>query len=255
VVKSMVGLAGTTRSVGGAPAGAAAPTPLGLYAIEDLQRVYRLDPQQIMEATIRADQGKLADTFQQHPESTLEVNVTVVTAPRVLGSQQYSVGVGGMVVFPGDFRRMSFPLTMPAEWERLTQEITTLNGDKQLVRIEVADAVLAGAAGADDEQKGKLAGALAKAAGTGDARVRATLLRGLPAGVPAELEKATAGMAADADPLVRLAWAMREGRIAMAGAEAGAGATAALEKLAAAEKDEAVKLWLQAELGAIKAKK
>jgi len=247
VVKSVVGLAGTTRSVGGTD-----PAALGLFAIEDLQRVYRLEAQQIVEATLQADQGKLADIFQQHPENTFDVNVTVVTAPRVLGSQQYSLGVGGLIVFPGDFRRMSFPLTAPAEWERLTQEITTLNGDKQLIRIEVADAVLAGAAGADGAQKGKLAGALVSAAGNGDARVKATLLRGLPAGASPELERAVAGMANDADPLVRLAWAMRQGRMAMGGAEA---ATSALEKQAAAEQDEAIKSWLQAELDAIKAKK
>lgn len=249
MVKSTVGLAAATRT-----SSTTNPTLVGLYAIEDLQRVYRLDPQQMMESTVRVDQGKLEDMFQQNPEGTFDVNLTVVTAPRVLGSTQYSVGVGGQVVFPGDFRHVGLPLLSKAEWDRLTQDVATANGDKQLVRIEVAAAVLAGSA--DDALKGKLATALTALAAAPDARVRAALVRALPTeGISAELEKAVGALASDPDPLVRLLWATRAGRIALGGGARGVEAVGTLEKQAGLEKDEGVRQWIAAELPVVKAKK
>jgi tetratricopeptide (TPR) repeat protein len=249
MLKTTIGLGGTIRTAANAQ-----PIALGLYAIEDMQRVFRLEPQQMIEGTVRVDQGKLADLLQQNPRQDVEVNVTVVTAPRVLNSQQYSVGVGGQVILPGDVRRAGFPLESKAQWGKLSQEVSSLNGDRQLIRIEVADAALGSAT--DETLKSQLGTALAALATSSDARVRATLVRGLPStGVSAELEKAAAQLANDVDPLVRLLWATREARKAMAGGTGAAEAVGNLEKLAAQEKDEAVKQWLEAQVAVVKGKK
>jgi hypothetical protein len=246
VIKSMVGLAAATRPIGGNN-----PSNMGLYAIEDLQRVYRLEPQRSIDAILRVDQGSLADLFRQNPQATLNVNLAVVAAPRVLDAQHYGAGVGGLLLQPGEFRRMGFPLGAQAEWDRLAQEVTALKGDKQLIRIDIADAALAGPG--EDAWKAKLSGALAALARASEAPVRAALVRGLPpAGISAELEKAAEALAHDPDPLVRLMWAQRAGKIAQSGGAAGDKAAEALRQQDAAEKDPLVKQYLDVRVAAMK---
>ncbi len=233
MVKTMIGIAATTRGGG--------VMPLGICSLEDVQRTYRLEPRQMLETTLRVDQGKLADLLQQNPDTSYTVSVTAVTAPRLIGTEQFSAGVGGMVVASDDFQRGRLPLETAADFQKLTGELTTLTGDKQLVRIEAAGAVYGKRA---DDVRGGLGAALKGLASSGDSLVKTSLLRAMPP-IPAESElgKALDALAGDADPLVRLAWAKRESQLLLAGKENPA-AKAALEKQASVEKDELVKEWI-----------
>jgi hypothetical protein len=152
-------------------------------------------------------------------------------------------------VVAGDFQRTGVAAATAADVQRLAQEVASLTGDRQMIRIEAA-AVLAGK---KDEAGGQLAAALAPMAAAPEAGVRAALIRALPLGVPAELEKAVSPLGADGEAMVRLLWARREGRLAARGGEVGGAAVAALEKLSAKETDEAVKEWLASALPLAKA--
>lgn len=233
MVKTTIGIAATISAVG--------TTQLGICSLQDVQRTYRLEPRQMLETTVRVDQGKLADLLQQHPDSLFTVSVTAITAPRLIGSEQFSAGVGGMVVASDDFQRGRFPLENAADFQKLNGEFTTLTGDKLLTRIESAGAVYAQRS---DEVRGKLVDSLRNLAGSSDPLVKISLLRSLPAQPDdSELGKAISGLAADPDPAVRLAFAVRQSRLLMANKE-NATARAALEKLRATEKDALVNEWI-----------
>jgi hypothetical protein len=232
LVKSTIGLAAATRGT--------ITAPVGLYAIEDLQRVFRLEPRQIMETTIRVDQGKLADLFDQNLNGILISSITLVTAPRVLSPAEFTVGLGGQAVVAGEFQRGALPTIAPADRRRLAEELTTLTGERQLIRIEAA-ALLSTL---KDDEDGRLGVALTAIPGSKDPLVRAAFVHALPTGEPAVLANALPPLATDPDPLVRLLWARRQGRIAENGEQRGAAAVATLEKMAAVEKDERVKDWL-----------
>jgi hypothetical protein len=233
MVKTTLGIAATISAVG--------TTQLGICSLQDTQRTYRLEPRQMLETTVRVDQGKLADLLQQHPDSLFTVTVTAITAPRLIGSEQFSAGVGGMVVASDDFQRGRFPLENAADFQKLNGELATLTGDKLLARIEAAGAVYAERS---DEVRGKLVDSLRNLAASSDPLVKISLLRSLPAQPDdSELGKAIGGLAADPDPLVRLAFAVRQSRLLMANKE-NAGARAALEKLRAGEKDVLVGEWI-----------
>jgi hypothetical protein len=240
MVKTMIGIAATARGTGS--------TPLGICSLEDVQRTYRLEPQQVVDTTLRVDQGKLGDLLQQNPATGFIVSVTAITAPRLLGGDQFSPGAGGMAVTAEDFLRGRLPLENAADFEKLADQLASQTGDKQLILIEAAAAVYGRRT---DDIVGKLGATLKDLAASKDSLVKASLVRAMPA-LPAdsELGNALHSLAADADPLVRLAWAERESDTVLAGKESAAAARAALEKQLAVEKDDLVKEWITLSLSA-----
>jgi hypothetical protein len=235
MAKTMVGIAAMTRGAG--------TTPLGICSLEDVQRTYRLEPRQMMETNLRIDQGKLADLLQQNPDVQYMVDVTAVTSPRLIGTDQYSAGVGGMVVAADEFLRGRLALENAADFQKLATELTATTGEKQLTRIDAAGAVYGRRA---DDVRGKLGAVLQDLASSPDPLVKVSLLRALPAlPLDSELGKALDGLAVDNDPMVRLAWAVRQSRLLMANKET-PGAKAGLEKLEASEKDPLIVEWIGA---------
>jgi tetratricopeptide (TPR) repeat protein len=245
IVQSTVGLAAAIRG------NLVTPPQQGLYAVEDLQRVYRLDSRQIMETSIRIDQGRLADIFARYPGDNLMAGIVALTAPRPLGPTDFTVGLGGQAWTVGDVQRAGIPLASPDDRQRLAQSLSTLTGLRQLVAIEAAVVYV----GKKDAAAPLLLAALTPLTKSPDPLVKATLLRALPREVPANLEDAIAPLAADPDPLVRLLWARHQAQLvlpapvpATSTAPAATAAASALVDFSNREKDPIVKDWLAATL-------
>jgi hypothetical protein len=237
IAQSTVGLAATLRG------SLASPPQQGLYAVEDLQRVYRLESRQIMETSIRIDQGRLADIFAQYPGDTLAAGIIALTAPRPLGPTNFTVGLGGQAWTAGDVQRAGIPMASNDDRLPLAEALGTLTGMPQLVRIQAAAAYVA----KTDALAPQLLAALLPLAQSKDPLVKATLLRALPSPTPATLEQALAPLATDADPLVRLLWARHQAQLPNA-------PTSILENFAKIEKDPMVKDWVEAQLPLLKPK-
>jgi hypothetical protein len=226
LVKTTVGLAAAAR--------AGASTPLGLYALEDIQRVFRLESHQMTETTLRADQGRLANFLEQNPATAFTVSIVPIISPRLLSPTEFTAGLGGQALSPGEFQRVGLPLATPTDYQRLTQDLTPPTPDRLLPRVTAAAVCL----GKQDAPAAQLAAALAPLCESKDPLVRAALLRALP-DAPAGLEKAIAPLESDADPLVRLLWARNQAR---------RGNLNLLERLSASEKNPLVADWLASEL-------
>ena len=244
VALTTVGLAAATRGTDSAS--------LGLYALEDLQRVYRIEPQGVIEATIRADQGKLAAILERDPSQTVIVGIEAATGPRVNDKNKMLPGLGGQLIQAEEIQRMGWIFDV----EKLPQELLAVEGDARLARIQaVVDAATFngtksnGGNGGGMDSLGKLKGsvnALLPFAKSADPLVRAALLQALSAieGID-EVKAAADGLSADPDPLVRISWATG----AAVRARAGDGAElASLEKRAGEEKDPLAKEWMELQL-------
>ena len=125
----------------------------------------------------------------------------------------------------------------------MAAEVTSQTGERQLIRIEGAAALLAGKL----QDKSKLAAALQAVCTSSDPLVRGAVARGLPATATSDdLEKAVMALIEDADPLVRLASFERLEKMAALTGERGKMAAAMIEKATVGEKDPWLKDWLAA---------
>lgn len=227
---------------------------LGLYAVEDGGRVFRVEPYGAVETKFRVDQGKVAALFGNNPFEAATATVRVITAPVVKGDGEVVPGLGGQVAAVGDITRRAIPLKSAADFEAFQKQLATGEANEQtLGHVLAAGKLLQMAAsgtvaaelGAADEVRRKLVESLIPLAGSNDPAMRSTLLMGMPATVQEpELEKSLAGMATDGDPVVRAMWARRA-----AGPPGGQRPDPAvverLRQLASTERDPAVKEWME----------
>ena len=262
MIKTSIGLAAVAQRV--PPTGSTVPagptTALGLYALEDVQRVFRLEPHRIIETTLRVDQGRLADVIDQNPGATYAGAITLLVAPGLISPTEFTAGLGGQAIAAGEFQHAGLALANAADYQRLAQDLTALTGERQMVRITAAATLTAVTKGDPlSPLVTRLVEALATLAGAQDPLVKTALLRALPVTLPDDLERSIGRLATDPDPLVRVLWARHQTQIALHGtatvagtAEASKadrpGALAALEKLSTYEKDPLVSEYLSATL-------
>jgi len=239
--------------------GAVGPSPevtLGLYAVEDVQRVYRIAPHQFVEATIRADQGELGDVLRQSPGKKTPATLWAVSSPRMLGSgggKEFATGIGGEGVATGDFTVNGFTLATAGNIDKLIADLNAASGEQKLIRIDAAGALLkemgtagSAAAGLPALSKEALKAAYGALARSDDPLVRAEYLRALPVDkVDNRANHAADGLAVDADPLVRV-MCLRYGAAVVRGLPDEEGMKMAMEKSLARESDTLVKAWQEA---------
>jgi tetratricopeptide (TPR) repeat protein len=232
---------------------------LGVYALEDLQRSFRLEPHAMLESTVRVDQGQLADLFAQSPTTSALASIIAVTSPLILQDKKLAPGLGGQMLSAGDVQRNGMPFMNEADFRAFLTYLAagTVATSKQLVRVQVAGALLAALAAGSLEKVPYSSGggmesaparrafldALSPLLSSTDPLLRAALLHAF-ANPPADppLREKIASLAGDPDPLVRILWAN-------AAPPAVDRATAAehlvqLKQRLSTEKDDTVREWL-----------
>ncbi len=256
-------------SLGIAVTGPDALARIGLYAVDDLQRTYRLPPGQIIEETLRVDRGQLADLLGANPDHTLTVNELAVIAPRIISAGQYSAGVGGVAVAAGGFQTGEIPVRPAAEFQKFVSGASsTQTGVRQLEMIDAAGALLAPIAAGDPVAAGggggggidpaPLARELAQGSASADALIRAEFLHAIPAGISLGVAwqrplTAADKLGVDHDPLVRLLFARWQWKQARENdAAISQSGQAALQAHVKTETDERIKAWLTAALPSAK---
>jgi tetratricopeptide (TPR) repeat protein len=246
-IKSTVGIIGVVRN---APA-------IGMYAIENLQRVYRLPPRGTIQATLRLDQGRLGSLFTANPIRTLENTFSLITAPRGT-PEQAMFGLGGQVVTiqPPGITRVGVTLNAQSAGSDLDAIFREINGDdpqRQLVAIAITSALLgqlgpvaSDPAASSETARQLLSRALLPMIKSPSPIVRAWTLRYLPAkGLSPELAAASHAMDSDPDPIVRASWATNEVIVASDDPAARKTTAAAILNQAGMEPDPVVKAWMR----------
>jgi hypothetical protein len=106
-----------------------------------VQRAYRLEPRQMTETQLRVDQGTLAASLDADLGSSQTVGFSALMAPRIITGTQFSMGLAGQMVSPGDFDRKGIG---PAanDPDALIAELSSSAGVRRLVRIRAAGVLL-----------------------------------------------------------------------------------------------------------------
>ncbi len=217
-IKTTVGVVGVV----GAAGGMGKSEPLGMYALENLQRVYRLAPRGQISASIRLDQGRLGSMFTSQPMNSFALTISLITAPRGT-PEKPEYGLGGQVVTvqPPGVTHVGIPLTPEtanAELDTVFRAISNGTPEQQLDAIAVASALLATLPPPGNDPAAKvevvrkmLCSALLPPLRSPSAITRAWTLRYLPAtGLTPDLAGAVQALNDDPDPVVRAAWATNE---------------------------------------------
>ncbi len=204
-----------------------------MYAIEDLQRVYRLEPRSAIEGTVRADQGVVAEFLSANPRETSTVAVTVMTAPR--GSiDKATPGLSGQTVPAGEFVRSGVGMGNGSDINKLVTDLPAATGKQQAVKAELlclaveflSDEEVRRTTNVDEApeattartgMRAQVTKALVPMTQSPSAAMRAWMLLNLPMDGLNELQNSVMGMSGDGDAGVRIAWAERMVLIAESG--------------------------------------
>lgn len=246
-IKTTIGVIGVVRN---------APS-IGMYAVENLQRVYRLPPRATIPGTIRLDQGRLGTLFSGNPIRSFETSFSLITAPR--GTPEHAAfGVGGQVVTvqPPGVTRVGVTLTAQSastDLDAIFREINGDNPERQLVAIAITASLLGqlgpvsnDPAAKSEAARGLLSRALLPMIKSPSPIVRAWTLRYLPAiGLSPELAAASHAMDSDPDPIVRASWATNEVVVASNVPELRAKTRDTINSQAGMEPDPVVKAWMR----------
>lgn len=257
VVRTLVGVTGTTRGLGA--------RSLGLFATGDCLRTYRIEKHATLQYEIRADQGLLADIIEMNPIRSFTVGLTLLIAPRGTAADN-SVGLGGQIINVSDMEKSGVAFRSMDEVNKAVAALRTLPQDQQMLSAWVLAVALTGipepAAQPTDaapvEGAAELAAlrtnlnhALTSLATSDSPTMVAWMLRMTPrTGVPPELAKTLDKVppAGESAPpftnVARMMWAER--RAAIADAEGGPDRAAAIDRLkelAARESDPLVQEW------------
>jgi tetratricopeptide (TPR) repeat protein len=250
---------GTVQTLAGLTADVRTPTEkaLGLYALEDFGRVYRLEPRGTLEGKFRIDQGALAGTIADSPLQSTKAVLRVYTSPLVGADRSVVAGLGGQRIDVGDVTRAGFTLRSPEEFETFVTQVAGVkksDSERGLAQIVAAGKVLdqlevgvtySPVLGKPEAARQKLGEALVPLARSGDALVRGTVALGAP-GENAAVEKALEVLATDPEPLVRALWARHAATVAKGAAGTGrATAGDRLRQASAVEKDEGVREYME----------
>ena len=123
-VKTTAALAGTTRGLGA--------LNMGMFAIDDPQRIYRLERRATIQYDIRVDQGVLAQVFIANPIRTITVGTSLITGPRGT-TQRYGAGLGGQVIAVGDFDRVGVQYRTVEQVNQTAGQLLTQPAERRLI--------------------------------------------------------------------------------------------------------------------------
>jgi tetratricopeptide (TPR) repeat protein len=207
-----IGSAGAVHSAIGVSATVASLTqqPLGLYAVSDSPRVYRLDPHASVVQSVRLDQGPVLAAIESDPFEKHTFLATAVSGLRG-GMGRFGIGLGGQQLDAGVFIVNGLDGSAAA----LAKSIDSAKPSQQMIDAlalyqpaTVGDGTQPAAAATVSE--GDAAQAIVPLLSHPLAQVRAWCVLVAPqADLPDALGAAVEGAARDKDPLVRLAYAMR----------------------------------------------
>ncbi|HVX86583.1 MAG TPA: hypothetical protein VH253_17510 [Phycisphaerae bacterium] len=253
-IKTSIGVVGVA---GIGMAGMGGGKPLGLYALENLQRVYRLAPRGQIKASIRLDQGRLGTLFTSQPMNSFNLTFSLITAPRG-NPEKPEYGLGGQVVTvqPPGVLHVGIPLTPEtanAELDTVFRAITNGTPEQQLNAIAVASALLATLPPPGNDPAAKvevvrkmLCNALLPPLRSPSAVTRAWTLRYLPAtGLTSDLASAVQSLNDDPDPIVRAAWATNEVVLGESAPGQREPAIQAIRQQEGMEADPVAKAWMR----------
>jgi tetratricopeptide (TPR) repeat protein len=205
-IKSSFGLAATMKEP--------AVQTIGLYAMENSPRVYRLSARATVTQTIRIDSDRLYEMLMNNAWKNYSLGVTLVTDPK-LGATGVVPGVGGQVVPAGDFAREPVQLSTPEEAAKWAESLATLTPEKQMTTgfvlaqllPELTDERIGDGAGSEVARatREKIVAALSGALRGDSPVVKAWFLRVIPDGVPAQLQGALDAAVRSPDVEPRLA--------------------------------------------------
>ena len=217
LIKTTVGLAAKSYGIDG--------KNMGVYAIEDLQRVYRLEARSSLEAMVRVDQGAVAELLNANPRQVFTVGVEVLTAPR--GSMvDAAPGLGGQDIPVGDFQRTGQPLSTADDIQKLSANVGAATGKAQALDAQLlcyaadllSDETARQSSQTDEPAeeakaritlRGTVTKALMPLLQSRSPLMRAWVVLNLPVHGLDDLGDAVEAMSTDTDPVVRLAWARK----------------------------------------------
>ena len=213
LIKTSLALTAATTGIGA--------QDIGVFAIEDIQRTYRLGRGDSLQATIRVDQGSLADRFQITPLATFNISLTMLTVPRING-KQINTGLGGQTLSIGDFDRTGAGITSTDAVTAMIHATPSMTLDKQMMQANMLIRLL------DTFTQGRVVNdtpevqASTKATHAAILGVLGDLLKSPSPPCPwmtrllpstdtnDEIETALAQTVTDRDPTVRMMWGTRQ---------------------------------------------
>lgn len=117
------------------------PAPLGIFAVENNPRIYRLERSATMTVPIRVDQGLVRDLLYVNPSRLFSIALLVLTNPRPEGNGIVP-GLGGIRVTGGQFNRNGFPLGGTDGLLKLCTELRDMPVEKQMIISAVLQAIV-----------------------------------------------------------------------------------------------------------------
>lgn len=115
--------------------------PLGLIAVDNPQRVYRLERREAAEYTMRLDAGMLRQIMYARPAQLLSVTTALLAAPRTAGAN-VALGLGGQQVIGPAFDREGMSVNNPAVLLQIAQKIDGMDKAQQMLLGQVLVAIL-----------------------------------------------------------------------------------------------------------------
>ncbi len=218
------GLVNTTLGLSARSIGVDA-TNLGVYDIEDLQRVYRLERLAYVDGVIRVDQGPLAELMAVNPRQSFTVEMAVITSPR--GSLKNTVpGLGGQRIPLGVFERGGYGMGSEQDIDQALSEIKSADMMGQMTRAEsvavvmevLSDEQVRATSKVDEapqmtemrqKLRTKMVSGLMPLLKSDSSVMRSWMVAKLPQDGLNEMGDILAGMSGDPDPVVRIAWGWR----------------------------------------------
>lgn len=251
---------------------------MGVFAIENSPRMYRLEHRAATQVPIRLDQRTLRDMLYGDPTRLFDFGLALVTAPR--GSNRGAVaGLGGQHVAAGQFERNGFAMSNAHELASMIKDFSHMPVERQMLGAAVLQAMVynipedRGPNGAPAPTTGPSASTSAPAPAApvasgnadislaqirkdaiellttqlkqGNPLVQAWMIRYAPPkeNLPADLVAGIENLKASPDPLVRLAWYSHFEMQGLSDRAKAAGIPDALRAMVEKESDPLVRQW------------
>jgi tetratricopeptide (TPR) repeat protein len=132
-VSSSIALGGNVQGVD--------PTPLGVFAVDNSPRIFRLDSRATLTMRLPVDQGLLRDLLYINPSRLFSIGLMIITSPRAEGGGVVP-GLGGQRVSARGFNRDGFPLGGADGIAKICSDLRSMPLEKQMVYSAVLQAIV-----------------------------------------------------------------------------------------------------------------
>lgn len=257
------GAAGLSVGLGGTVMGVNA-TPLGIFAIDNFPRVYRLERKSSVPLPMRVDQGLLRDIMYVNLTRRFSVSLMMVTNPRS-DANGVMPGLGGQKIMAGQFDRNGLGIGGREVMVKSCEDLSKMPVDKQMMLSSMFLGIVYNIpedSGEDNPATGPASQPAAKhsMASTrqlvidtlvnqvlnGPPLVQAWMLRYAPnKDIPAPITAAFEKLGDSPDPVVRMMWYNHELMLAGKDGVARAKLVPLLQEKAAKDKDPIARQWAE----------